>query len=178
MTLTVFSLHWARLTRANQYLGLVDYSWNAPPFTEVCASSWSIGGRFPRVRPYVGATQSIRTPRCDRAYTESKHASMRRSRGWFSSSTPKTSITQDSSPSAISNLWRAICASPLANSFPFIFLVQSPISSHSPAAFREALQMWICCWEEEERRVGNLRENKSLKYAGIQLIWQENNKRD
>ncbi|TWW77789.1 hypothetical protein D4764_12G0011790 [Takifugu flavidus] len=27
--------------------------------------------------------------------------------------------------------------------------------------------MRICCWEEEERQVGNLRENKSLKYATV-----------
>lgn len=45
------------------------------------------------------------------------------------------------------------------------------------AAFQEALQMRICCWEEEESQVDHLRENMSLKYASIQLIWQEKAKR-
>lgn len=46
------------------------------------------------------------------------------------------------------------------------------------AAFQEALQMRICSWEEEESQVDHLRETMSLKYASIQLIWQQKTKRD
>lgn len=46
----VLSLHWARLTQADRYSVLVDYSRNTPPFTEGCASSWSIPGRGDALR--------------------------------------------------------------------------------------------------------------------------------